>query len=71
MFERNYSLCPSLSVVSSLRDVPKTVFCWNQNGGHKLPLGGAQTPHSDGTGFDRTGIIDPVSSRFGDRCFIH
>ena len=34
MFERNYSFFPSLSVVLSLRDVPKTLFLANQNGGH-------------------------------------
>ena len=39
MFERNYSLFPSLSVALQLRDVPKTVFLVNRNEGeHKQPL---------------------------------
>ena len=44
MFERNYSFLPSLSVVLPLLDVPKTVFCVNQNMGAQAVVRGGHGP---------------------------
>ena len=53
MFKRNYSFFPSLYVVLSLRDVPKSVVWATKIGGNKYPLGGGgtapQAPPTDGT----------------------
>ena len=56
MFKRNYSLFPSLFVVFSLSDVPKTVFCINLKGRAQEAFRGAWPPsplppRSNGTDF--------------------
>ena len=50
MFKRNYFVFHLLSVVLSLRNIPKTIFCVNQNGGAQVAVGGGTRPHrSDST----------------------
>ena len=55
-------LLASSSVVLSLHDAPKKVFCETKMWGHKQPLGG-QDP-----GSDSTGVIPIKNPGYADVC---